>query len=150
MTPEERQLFRRVLYYAKLALGLVDFKHDAPGLFDDCAKVVGEGERLLARIEQEAGASAAVPRPQDWLRPGVVDDCTNCHTCDVGYWWEPSGNVGPFCDTCADLLRRAVGQPPAVNAVDPVDRSGHRMTTRDRTSLSSSSCIPRPETETER
>lgn len=82
--------------------------------------VAGAAHEDLRTTENVGGDSAAVCsdlplrdvvggevvlhiRPQP-LRIGVKGDCTNCSAEDIADLWDASGNVGPFCGTCGDLL----------------------------------------------
>lgn len=64
-------------------------------------------------ITQRAGASPGA------LRQGVEDECTNCQR-DGATWWDHSGNVGPFCDTCAQLLAQVTGASPGAPHWQPI------------------------------
>lgn len=44
-------IIRRLLPYAQLALGSVDFPNDAPGQFEPCAEAVAEAEQFLFRMD---------------------------------------------------------------------------------------------------
>lgn len=43
-----REVLKRTLHFAQLALAHVDFKHDAPGEFDACSATIAQAEAILA------------------------------------------------------------------------------------------------------
>jgi hypothetical protein len=61
-----------------------------------------------AQIERSQGDTISLPPG------GPTYDCINCTHEDHGHGrWFADGNVGPFCDTCWDLLtKRWIGSKP--------------------------------------